>query len=111
MKTVVRNEPIDIYVNATYLPDEIHDQYDELWTNERMDKVIQALADSNVAMEISARYKIPSATFIKRAKEAGVKFTFGTNNTNPNDLGRLEYCLDMVEQCDLTRDDLWLPNK
>lgn len=111
IETVVRNEPIDIYVNATYLPDEIHDQYDELWTNERMDKVIQALADSKVAMEISARYKIPSATFIKRAKEAGVKFTFGTNNTNPNDLGRLEYCLDMVEQCDLTRDDLWLPNK
>jgi hypothetical protein len=111
IETVVRNEPIDIYVNATYLPDEIHDQYDELWTNERMDKVIQALADSKVAMEISARYKIPSATFIKRAKEAGVKFTFGTNNTNPNDLGRLEYCIDMVTQCDLTRDDLWLPNK
>ena len=110
IEKVVRNEPIDIYVNATYLPDEIHDRYDELWTSERMDKVIQALVDSGVSMEISARYKIPSAAFIKRAKDAGVKFTFGTNNTGPDDLGRLEYCIAMIAECGLTRDDLWLPD-
>ncbi|MCD4736298.1 MAG: DUF1080 domain-containing protein [Bacteroidales bacterium] len=107
---IVENEPIDIYVNATYLPDEINSMYDELWTEKRMDNVIKALADNDVALEISARYKIPSAIFIKRAKEAGVKFTFGTNNTSSKDMGRLEYCIEMVEECNLSRHDFWFPN-
>lgn len=111
IETIIGGEPIDIYVNATYLPDEIQDRYDELWTEERMDKVIKVLKDNEVAMEISARYKIPSARFIKRAKEAGVKFTFGTNNTGPDDLGRLEYCLDMIEACNLLARDIWIPGE
>ncbi len=106
---IVSYEPIDIYVNATYLPNEIKDQYDELWTEERIEEVVAALADSEVALEISARYKIPSAKFIKKAKEAGVKFTFGTNNGGSDDLGRLEYCLDMVKECGLTTEDFWIP--
>jgi hypothetical protein len=107
---IVKNEPIDVYVNATYLPDEINAMYDQLWTEERMDRVINALVESGVALEISARYKIPSAAFIRRAKDAGVKFTFGTNNTGSDDLGRLEYCLEMVEACEITANDFWFPN-
>jgi hypothetical protein len=42
------------------------------------------------------------------AKKAGVRFAFGTNNTDRN-LGRLEYCLDMVTQCGLTADDMFVP--
>jgi len=61
-------------------------------------------------MEISARYKIPSAKFIKRARKAGVRFTFGTNNTGAADLDRLEYCLNMVEQAQLKTTDFWLPD-
>ena len=111
IEIILSNEPIDIYVNATYLPDEISESYDVLWTEERMDKVIEALKKNEVAMEISARYQIPSERFIKRAKQAGVKFTFGTNNTGADDLGRLEYCLDMVEKCDLNKQDIWVPKR
>lgn len=109
IESIMDNEPIDIYVNATYLPDALSDSYDELWTPDRMDRVINALKRNQVAMEISARYKIPSETFIKKAKASGVKFTFGTNNMGAQDLGRLEYCLDMVRNCDLTREDIWVP--
>lgn len=109
IESILDNEPVDIYVNATYLPDALIERYDELWTPERMDRVIQALKRNDVAMEISARYKIPSETFIKRAKKSGVKFTFGTNNTGSQDLGRLEYCLDMVRNCDLNKEDIWIP--
>jgi len=35
-----------------------------------------------------------------------VKFTFGTNNVT-NDLGRLEYCLQMLEECRLTPADMF----
>ncbi len=46
---------IDIYVNATFLPEAIQDRYDQLWTEQRMDKVIELLKSNDVAVEISAR--------------------------------------------------------
>ncbi len=106
---VVTTEPIDIHVNPTYLPADIADQYDALWTDARIDRVVQALAESGVALEINNRFKIPSAKIIKKAKEAGVKFTFGTNNGGASDLGRMEYGIDMVYECDLTSHDMWFP--
>lgn len=109
IETILSTEPIDIYVNSTYVPDEINDQYDELWTPERMDRVVQALAENKVVFEINDRRNIPNAEFIKRAKAAGVKFTFGTNNAGMEDLGHLQYCLDMVEECDLQPADMWVP--
>lgn len=105
----ILTEPIDIYVNATYLPKDIADQYDALWTTQRMDRVINALVKNNVALEINSRREIPSASFIKRAKKAGVKFTFGTNNGNPESLGRLERCIAMIDACDLKPEDMWHP--
>jgi histidinol phosphatase-like PHP family hydrolase len=107
---VVSTEPIDIHVNPTYLPAEIADRYDELWTDERIDKVVTALAESGVALEINNRFKIPSARIIKKAKEAGVKFTLGTNNGGANDLGRMEYGIDMILECGLTSQDMWYPS-
>ncbi len=104
----VMREPIDIYANATFLPDQIAGEYDELWTSERMQKVIDAAVQNDVAIEINNRYKIPSASFIKAAKAAGAKFSFGTNNADAN-LGRLEYPIQMVKQCGLVWQDIFVP--
>ena len=43
------------------------------------------------------------------AKAAGAKFTFGTNNSGPGDLGRCEYGLRMVEECNLVWQDFFVP--
>jgi len=104
----VMHEPIDIYANATFLPDQIAGEYDALWTPERMQKVIDAAVKNDVAIEINNRYKIPSAAFIKAAKAAGAKFSFGTNNADA-DLGRLEYPIQMVKQCGLAWQDIFVP--
>jgi hypothetical protein len=104
----VMREPIDIYANATFLPQQIAAEYDALWTPERMRKVIDATIENNVAIEINNRYKIPSAAFIKTAKSAGAKFSFGTNNADAN-LGRLEYPIQMIQQCGLTWQDIFVP--
>jgi hypothetical protein len=108
---IVTTEPIDIHVNPTYLPVDIADQYDALWTADRIDQVVQALAESGVALEINNRNRIPSATFIKKAKEAGVKFTLGTNNGGANDLGRMDYAIGIIEECGLTPQDMWFPSE
>jgi hypothetical protein len=105
---VLDNEPIDIYVNPTFLPQVMASEYDALWTPERMSKVIEAARKNQVAIEINNRYRIPSARFIRLAKQAGVRFSFGTNNVDRN-LGRLEYCLQMVKECALTWQDIFVP--
>ncbi len=106
IEAIFSQEPVDIYVNPTVLPDTLMPEYDQLWTKERMAKVVKVLADNNIALEINARYKTPKAEMIKMAKEAGVKFTFGTNNTG-RDLGKLEYCLEMIQECGLTPNDMF----
>ena len=82
--------------------------YAKYWTDERVERVLNVLAENNIALEISARYKIPSLDIIKKAKAKGIKFTFGTNNVDA-DFGRLEYSLEAVEKCGLTVEDMWFP--
>ena len=106
---VLEREPIDIYVNPTFLPAAIAADYDALWTPERMQKVIDAARRNDVAIEINNRYRIPSAAFIKQAKKAGVKFSFGTNNGGRDDLGRMEYAIAMIKECGLGWQDIFIP--
>ena len=104
----VMREPIDIYANPTYLPDQIAPRYDELWTSARMKRVIDTAIENDVAIEINNRRQIPSPAFIKAAKAAGAKFSFGTNN-EAAELGRLEYPIRMVRECGLKWQDIFVP--
>jgi hypothetical protein len=103
---IMDTEPIDIYVNPTFLPECIASGYDRLWTPERMLKVIDAAVRNKIAIEINNRYRIPSENFIRLAKKQGVKFAFGTNNTDSN-MGDLDYCLLMKKRIGLTRSDMF----
>ncbi len=106
----VMREPIDIYANATYIPDQIAADYDALWTRERMQRVIDAALSNDVAIEINNRRRIPSPAFFKMAKSAGCKFSFGTNNAEA-ELDRLEYPIQMVKECGLVWQDIFVPRR
>jgi len=105
---IIRTEPIDIYVNPTFLPEQMAGRYNHFWTTDRMIKIIAAVVDHDVAIEINNRFKIPSERFIKMAKIAGVKFTIGTNNIDKN-FTQPYYALEMIEKCELTEDNFWRP--
>ncbi|MDO5571110.1 MAG: DUF1080 domain-containing protein [Bacteroidales bacterium] len=106
----VLKEPADVYVNPFYLPDALQEKYDELWTEERIDKVIAALVESKEALEINELYNIPSKKIILKAKNAGIKFTFGSNNIDSN-IGKLDYSIKMKEECGLTSIDMYKPKQ
>jgi hypothetical protein len=108
IEAIFSQEPVNIYVNPTLLPASIMPEYDQLWTPERITRVIKVLKDNNITLEINARYKVPHVSIIREAKKAGLKFSFGTNNAAA-DLGQLEYCLQMIEECGLTPEDMFLP--
>ncbi|MHC4075332.1 MAG: hypothetical protein ACYSRZ_02820 [Planctomycetota bacterium] len=111
---ILRNEPIDIFAWSTFLPACIADQYDVLWTRERMQKIIDAAIDRNIAIEILdakgnfAWVKVPNARFIKMAKNTGAKFSFGTDSRGES-AKMLDYCIEMVKQCGLTKEDMFVP--
>ena len=106
---ILTNEPADIFANAFFLPDFLNDRFDQMWTPERVAKVLDVMQENGIALEISARYLIPNEYIIKEAKKRGIKFTYGTNNVDAN-FGRLEYSIDMTKKCGLTADDMWFPN-
>ncbi|MBT3378862.1 MAG: hypothetical protein HN742_18175 [Lentisphaerae bacterium] len=101
-------EPISILANPTYLPPAVAEHYETLWTDARMEQVIQAALDSQVALEIQARSQYPSDHFIRMAKSMGAVFSFGSNNfhDNPIDMSR---CVSAVETFSLTPGDLYVP--
>jgi hypothetical protein len=105
----VLQEPMDVYVNSCFIPAQMQDRYDDFWTEARQDKFIEALVKSGKALEINNRYRIPNKTTIQKAKDAGVKFTFGTNNAGANDLGIMEYGIRIKEECGLTAQDMYKP--
>ncbi|HET8548215.1 MAG TPA: family 16 glycoside hydrolase [Bryobacteraceae bacterium] len=105
---ILNREPVDIWANPTYIPDAISSAYDELWTGERIRKVVDAVVRNDVAIELNNRYRIPSAAFIRLAKSMGAKFTFGSNIAERS-AGRIDYGLQMVRECGLRWQDFFVP--
>lgn len=104
----VLSEPIQVWANATYVPESLQPSYDVLWTKARMDRLIGAAVKNRVAIEINAHFRIPSVTFVKRAKAAGATFSFGSN-AHVKGIGEIDYCLQIARECGLTSKDIYVP--
>lgn len=63
----------------------------------------------NVALEISSMWNEPYERMLRMAKEAGVKFTFGSDCHKLEHIGNLKYSLEMAGKLGLTDDDLYIP--
>ena len=105
---ILSSEPVDIFAWPTFIPACIADDYDILWTDERMKKILDIIMEKDVAIEINEPAKVPKLKFIKMAKETGAKFTFGTDSRG-NNAGRLKYGLQMAKQAGLTKKDMFVP--
>ncbi len=105
---IMAKEPIDILANVSWLPAPLAADYDLYWTEARMRKVIDAAVKYRVALEIGARLRLPKIQFLKLAKTAGVKFTFGSNGRYP-EMGRLDYCVATAQELGLKREDMFTP--
>ncbi|MCS7305665.1 MAG: hypothetical protein NZ602_11240 [Thermoguttaceae bacterium] len=105
---LISEQPIDLLGNTSWLPPPLANRYDQLWTPERVRRVVQTAARYGVAIEISASYRLPKLGFLKIAKEEGVRFAFGTNGRYPN-MGKLDYCLQIAETLRLRQADMFRP--
>ena len=105
---ILSRQPIDILANTSWLPAFMAGDYESYWTPERVKKVVDAAAEYRVALEISSSFKLPKLSFLKAAKAAGVKFSFGSNGRYPN-MGRLDYSIEMARALELKRENMFTP--
>jgi histidinol phosphatase-like PHP family hydrolase len=105
---VMAREPIDILANPTFLPACLEGEFDALWTRGRMKRVIDAAVKYKVAIELNTAYHLPRRPFLRMAKEAGVKFSFGSN-IHGLDVGNLDYAIQVIKELELRRDDIFAP--
>ncbi|GAA4531262.1 hypothetical protein GCM10023160_33450 [Brachybacterium paraconglomeratum] len=103
---VLTHEPIDIFARPTYLPINFARHYDEIWTPDRMRMIIDLARARDIALEIAENVRVPNLTFLKLAKSAGIKFTFGTNGRNHN-AGNFHYGPQTAHQAGLASEDMF----
>ncbi len=105
---IMEREPLDILANVSWLPKPFAADYDALWTEKRVGRVVDTALKHGIAIEISSGFKLPSLAFLEQAKAAGLKFAFGTNGRYPK-MGLLDYSLNMARDLGLTQQDLFTP--
>jgi len=111
IEQILTTEPIDIFGWPTFLPVPIARQYRELWTKPRMLHIIDLAASGKIAIEINELAHVPDEEFIKLAKQARLKFTFGTDSRTAQGAAHLYYCYQMAQKCGLTETDMFAPGK
>lgn len=105
----ILDEPITIFSNPTYLPKCLANQYDELWTDERIEALVKKAVEKGIVLEIQAQCRFQAnPRFMQIAKKHGAKFSFASNNK-----GTEEVCLDSwfeaIRLGDLNGADIWTP--
>lgn len=104
---ILEQQPIDVLANVSWYPTALG-AYAACWTDARIEKVVAAAAKNGVAIEISSGFRLPELRFLKMAKEAGIKFCFGSNGRYPK-MGKLGYSLRMAQELGLAPADLYVP--
>jgi len=105
---LVEKQPMDIFGNLSWLPRPLAGDYETYWTPGRIRKVVDAAVKHRVALEISSSLRLPKLGFLKMAKAAGAKFSFGSNGRYPN-MGKLDYCLEAAKELGLSGADMFTP--
>jgi len=105
---VMAAEPIDILANPTFLPECLQDQFDAIWTPARMRRIIDGAVRYGVAIEINSKYRVPRLPFLRMAKQAGVRFSIGSN-IHGEGAGRIEECVEAAKAAGLEGRDFFMP--
>lgn len=109
---LVRTMPVQIVAHSTLLPPALLSLESDVhawWTAEREDRYVEALAGSGVALEISNRYRLPHDRLLRKAKQAGARFSLGSDGHTAEQVARLDWATDAARRAGVTDSDLFVP--
>jgi len=101
--------PVDILAHPTLVNLTLREvPADELWTEEREDRLVTALFDAGIAFEVSARYKAHER-LVRRAIDRGVRVSLGSDGHSADQVGDLTFPLALARHCGARDEDLFDP--
>jgi histidinol phosphatase-like PHP family hydrolase len=109
VERLVVEMPIDIMAHPTLVTLSLRGEPpEELWTEEREERLVNALFAADVAFEISARYR-PHERLVRRAVSRGVRISLGSDGHSADQVGELTFPLALARHCGVRDADLFDP--
>ena len=111
---MVRTMPIHIAAHSTFMPPafrELEPDVHAWWTEEREDRYVDALRESGVALEISNRYRLPHDRLLRKAKEAGVRFSLGSDGHSERQVAALDWAAETARRMGITDGEMFVPGR
>jgi histidinol phosphatase-like PHP family hydrolase len=110
---LVRTMPIEIVAHATLLPPALLrlDGAEAWWTPEHEDRFIDAVIESDVAIEISNRYRLPHDRLLRKAREAGARFSLGSDGHTEQQIAQLGWAVAAAKRAGIGAADMFFPQR
>ena len=109
LERFAREMPVDVLAHPTLLPLALRARpLEELWTEPREARAVAALARAGIAFEISNRYR-PHERFVRRAVDAGVRISLGSDGHTEAQVGDLAWPLALARSLGVRDADLYDP--
>jgi histidinol phosphatase-like PHP family hydrolase len=111
---LVRTMPVQIVAHSTLTPPALFALEPDVhawWTEEREDRFAEAVAESGVAMEISNRYRLPHDRLLRKALQAGARFSLGSDGHQEHQIGRLDWAAETARRIGIGDAELFVPHR
>ncbi len=103
--------PVDILAHPTLVAMSFrHVDRDELWTEERETRLVEALYKAGIAFEISNRYQ-PHDRLVRRAVDRGVRISLGSDGHTREQVADIIRPLAMARALGVRDEDLYDPRR
>jgi histidinol phosphatase-like PHP family hydrolase len=111
---MVRTMPIEIAAHSTLTPPallRLEPDPEAWWTDAREDRYVDAVRAAGVALEVSNRYRLPHERLLRKARQAGVRFSLGSDGHSVTQVARLDWAADAARRAGITDADLFVPER
>ena len=111
LETLAREMPVDILSHPTLVTLPFRQlPTDELWTEEREERMVDALFAAGIAFEISNRYR-PHERLVKRAIDRGVRISLGSDGHTFEQVADIATPLAMARRLGVRDEDIYDPRR
>ena len=101
--------PVDVFAHPTLLPIPYRRlPPEELWTEAREERAVEALHRAGIAFEVSARYR-PHERFVHRAADRGVRLSLGSDGHSADQVANVYPSLELTRRLGVRDADLYDP--
>jgi histidinol phosphatase-like PHP family hydrolase len=111
---LVRQMPVQILAHGTLMPPALlalDPEVERWWTEEREERLVRAICETGVALEISNRYRLPHDRLLLRARDAGATFSLGSDGHRESQVARLDWSRATAERLGIGEERLFIPER